>query len=260
MTPLTFAAPLRWWEVNTTLHRHELKASFWTTAGAVTKEDRSKNRYQFNSSATQFTEEWKCAGRSKELIAWVLREVFRQSAWCPLANPQSPSSPFQQGKIQKGQIQNCVRTFLPDGRETVAEQYTTEVLTMHCNILSPLPVCTCVCASPSPLAPSATLHLPPESSLSPFAYKRPLLFRASSCSFTDACSFLFAREWACFNTKQREAGAECGVMSSKCCECSLAVVQQCICMSANVLSLYWPIKTTLPVSSTAILMRHPWLQ
>lgn len=166
MTPLTFAAPLCWWEVNTTLHRHELKASFWTTAGAVTKEDRSKDRYQFNSSATQFTEEWNCAGRSKELIAWVLREVFRQSAWCPAANPQSRSSPFQQGKIQKGQIQNCVRTFLPGGGETVAEQYTTEVLTMHCNILSPLPVCTCVCASPSPLAPSATLQLPPESSLS----------------------------------------------------------------------------------------------
>lgn len=47
-------------------------------------------------------------------------------------------------------------------------------------------------------------------------------------------------------------------MSSKCCECSLAAVQQCIRMSEPLLCcLCWPIKSALPASSSVILMRHP---
>lgn len=128
-----------------------------------------------------------------------------------------------------------MRTFPPDGKETEAEQYAIEVSTMHGNIPSPLLfLCVSVCASPSPLALSASPRLPPVLSPSPFAHGQPLLFPGSSCSFTDACSFLSERERerACFNSKHREGGgSRVWVMSSKCCECSLAVVQQCIRMS-----------------------------
>lgn len=103
--------------------------------------------------------------------------------------------------------------------------------TLQYSLSCSLPVCTCVC-SPSPLAPSAALHLPPKCSLSRHSLTSgPSSSRTSPCSLTDACFVLSEGERACFNRKQREAGAECGVMSSKCCECSLAVVQRCICMS-----------------------------
>lgn len=104
-----------------------------------------------------------------------------------------------------------MRTFPPDGKETEAEQYAIEVSTMHSNILL-FSSCVLVCASPSPLALSASLRLPPELSPSPFAHGQPLLFSASSCSFTDACSFLWVRESELVSTANtgREAGAQCG--------------------------------------------------
>lgn len=131
--------------------------------------------------------------KRRESIAWLVREVFHPSACCPLANPQSLSSPFQRRKIQRGEGQNWVRTFAPDREETAAKQYAAEVFNnarQYSLSSSLLFLCVYACASPSPLALSATLHLPQKLSPSPFAHEQPLLFPASSCSFTDACSFL----------------------------------------------------------------------
>lgn len=174
-------------------------------------------------------------GEKKESIAWLVTEVFHPGASCPLANPQSPSSLFQHGKIQKRKGQNCVRTFPPDGKETEAEQYAIEVSTMHDNIPSPLLfLCVSVCASPSPLALTASPRLPPVLSLplhsltgSPSSSQAALVLLLMPALFS-----LSERERACFNSKHREGGgSRVWVMSSKCCECSLAVVQQCIRMS-----------------------------
>lgn len=60
----------------------------------------------------------------REHIAWLVREVLHANACCQLASPPSPSSPFQQRKIQTGERQNCVRTLAPDGKETAAGVYS----------------------------------------------------------------------------------------------------------------------------------------
>ena len=84
--------------------------------------------------------------RRRESIAWLVREVFHPGACCPLANPQSPSSPFQHGTIQKGERQNCVRTFAPDRRKTAARTVHDRSLNnaLQYSLSSSLPVCVCV--------------------------------------------------------------------------------------------------------------------
>lgn len=125
----------------------------------------------------------------------------------------------------------------------------------------------CVCASPSLLALSAIPPPPLLLKFSPssFAGKEPLLFRASSCSLTGACSFLpeWEREYLFQqNTEKKREGSE-GVgdvikmlrVFPGCVSAMLTHVR-----AATVLPLRWTIETTLPVSSKEILMRHPWLQ
>lgn len=128
-------------ELNTTLHRCWLKAASY--------EQLRRKETQEEVLPVCFLVHWGVKLRwvkRRESIAWLVREVFHPSACCPLANPQSPSSLFQHRKIQRGEGQNCVRTFAPDRGEPAAKQYAIEVSTMNGNIPSPLLfLCVSVC-------------------------------------------------------------------------------------------------------------------
>lgn len=117
-----------------------------------------------------------------------------------------------------------------------------------------------MCASPSPLAASATLRLPPKQSLplhsltgGPSSSEPALVLLLMPALFSPSESELVS------TANRREAGAQCVGDVIK----MLRVFPGCgsamhtHVRAATVLPLCWPIKTTLPVSSTAILMRHP---
>lgn len=129
-----------------------------------------------------------CWEKSRDSIAWPVREIFLFGSSCPLANPRSLSFWAHHGKIQKSFRKAAWELFPLIGTKnnrTVCNRSLNNA--QQYSLSSSLPVC--LCASPSPLTPSAP-RLPTAHSASPFALGLLLLLPASSCSFTDACPFL----------------------------------------------------------------------
>lgn len=146
------------------------------------------------------------------------------------------------------------------GEKTAAEQYTTEVLTMHGNIPSPLLfLCVYECVpvlahkhrQPPPASPQSSLPLhsltssPSSSELALVLLLMPALFSQSESELVSTANGGRREQSAGDVIKMLRVFPGCGS------------AMHTHVRAATVLPRHWPIKTTLPVSSTAILMRHP---
>lgn len=139
-------------------------------------------------------------------------------------------------------------------KKTAVEQSTAKLLITRFKIVSLSPSCVCASGGSQDCQPP---FASPKCAFSLFICLQaapPLLL------FFHRCLLHSLSHSKLVST--HSGGRRGWMMSSKCCECSLAGLQPCICMSraATGLPLLWPIKTPLPASATAILMRHPWLQ